>query len=44
MISSDMQVIAHYNAYVAAKVEMSLVKLQMVATAAVEPKYKVRRL
>ena len=37
-----MQVIAHYSAHVAAKVEMSLEKLQMVATAAVEPKYKVR--
>ncbi len=37
-----MQIVEHYSAHVAAKVEMTLEKLQMVATAAVEPKYKVR--
>ena len=38
----DIQIVEHYSAHVAAKVEMTLEKLQMVATAAVEPKYKVR--
>ena len=34
--------IARYSAHDAAKVEMSLEKQQMMANAAVEPKYKVR--
>jgi hypothetical protein len=38
----DVQIVEHYSAHVAAKVEMTLEKLQMLATAAVESKYKVR--
>ncbi len=38
----DMQIVEHYSAHVAAKVEMTLEKLQLVTTAAVEPKYKIR--
>jgi hypothetical protein len=37
-----MQIVEHYSAHVATKVEMLLEKLQLVATAQVEPKYKVR--
>ena len=36
------KVTRHNNAYHSQKIEMTLEKLQLIATAAVEPKYKVR--